>query len=168
LSVNFKKYLDKSLYNSISVNRCGHTVYNEGMFWHHNPLNNKAHYNYFIRCIFRFRELLQYPEHKLFMMCFVNNDAFDDNIIQKISDFNNKFKEYTSNYRLLILYNVHKKEKNYHKFIHIDNIDFLELHTVSTSSGIRFNIDSDNKYLASVIKNQYNFNLVNPPHRQSE
>ena len=68
---NFNIFLDKSYYNNISKSRCGHSKYNEKMFNHRNPLNNINDYNYYVRCVDRFKELLQKQEHKLFIMTFM-------------------------------------------------------------------------------------------------
>ena len=48
------------------------------MFNHHNPLNNENDYNYYIRCVNRFRELLQNEELKLFIIIFVNMENVDE------------------------------------------------------------------------------------------
>ena len=68
---NYNIFLDKSYYKSIDYNRCSHLYYKESMFRHHNPLNINE-YNYFIRCVNRFNELLKFPSHKLFISMYVN------------------------------------------------------------------------------------------------
>ena len=80
------------------------------------------------------------------------NSYFKKNII----DFNNKFSRHTSNYTLLVILHVPNKKDNYHEFTYDDNIHFLELHTISSSNGLKFNNDKDNDYLNNVIKNRYN------------
>ena len=55
---NFVKFLDKSYYVSYSDKKCFHKYYNDFMFFHHEPLINNDDYNYFIRCIDRFNNLL--------------------------------------------------------------------------------------------------------------
>jgi len=125
------------------------------MFNHHNPLDNVDHYNYYIRCVDRFKNLLQKQEHKLFIMIFVNDEK-DERNENNIINFNNKFSKYTTNYTLLVISHIPYKEQN-HKFTYKDNIHFLELHTPSTSDGVRFN-DDDNNYLDNILKS-YNFNV---------
>jgi hypothetical protein len=131
------------------------------MFNHHNPLINIDHYNYFVRCVDRFKNLLKKQEHKLFIMIFVNTNNIENNTIKEIVDFNNKFLKYTSNYTLLVILHIPNKEKSYYIFTYNDNIHFLELHTVSVSSGSEFYYDADNIYLDNIIKSKYNFNLKN-------
>ena len=100
------------------------------MFNHRNPLTNIGHYNYYVRCVDRFKKLLQKDEHKLFIMISVNMNNIDENTKNNIIDFNNKFSKYTSNYTLLVILNIPNKNKNHHIFTYNDNIHFLELHTL--------------------------------------
>ena len=108
------------------------------MFNHHNPLNNINDYNYYVRCVDRFKKLLQKQEHKLFIMIIVNMNNIDEYIKNKIIDFNNKFSKYTSNYTLLVIFHMPNKEQNHNIFTYNNNINFLELHTLSVSNGIEF------------------------------
>lgn len=130
------------------------------MFNHHNPLINIDHYNYYIRCVDRFKNLLQKQEHKLFIMIFINIDNID-NTENNIIDFNNKFSKYTSNYTLLVILHMPNKKKTRHTFKYNNNIHFLELHTLSCSGGVQFENNIDNIYLHKVIKSKYNFNVKN-------
>lgn len=131
------------------------------MFNHHNPLINIDHYNYYVRCVDRFKNLLQKKEHKLFIMILTNKIEIVKNDINYIIDFNNKFSKYTSNYTLLVIFHITKKEKNYHIFTYNNNIHFLELHTLSVSNGNNFVDENDNIYLDNIIKSKYNFNIKN-------
>jgi hypothetical protein len=168
LDNDFNLFLDKSYYVSISNNQCGHTFYDNKMFNHHNPLNNDDDYNYFVRCIDRFRLLLKYEEHKLFIMIFTNMDNIQEEQKKYIIDFNDKFSKYTKNYTLLIIYHIKNKHNNYHNITHYNNIDFLELHTLSYSNGIKFINNIDNYYLNDIINNMYNFNLFQMQNQQNQ
>ena len=129
------------------------------MFNHHNPLINENNYNYFVRCVSRFKNLLQFEEHKLFIMILVNMDNISETVKSELIDFNNKFKKYTTNYTLLVILNITNKQDNYHDFTHHDNIDFLEVHTTSMSNGINFNSLNDNYYLKKIVFDTYNFDI---------
>jgi hypothetical protein len=131
------------------------------MFNHRNPLINIDNYNYYIRCVDRFKKLLKKQEHKLFIMIFVNMNNIDENIKNNIIDFNNKFSKYTSNYTLLVIFHIQNKEQNHHIFTYNDNIHFLELYTLSVSNGVEFYNNDDNIYLDNIIKSKYNFNIKN-------
>lgn len=167
-------FLDKSYYISISDKKCGHSYYdkymfshdtpkkNDYMFNHHNPLNNENDYNYYVRCINRFKQLLQYNEHKLFIIIFVNNDNDSnyENIKNNVIEFNNNFSKYTTNYKLLTIFHI-KNKQNHHIFTQKDNIDFLELHTTSASTGVVFINKDDNDYLNNIINTTYIFSIKN-------
>jgi hypothetical protein len=157
---DFNCFLDKSKYISINTSQCGHSYYNKQMFFHHNPLNNENDYNYYTRCVNRFKKLLQNEEHKLFIMIFVNIENIEENVKNDIINFNNKFQKYTKNYTLLCIFHIPNKQCNHHNFTHIYNIDFLELHTLSMSNGVNFNNDDDNGYLNDIINNNYTFNII--------
>ena len=75
-------------------------------------------------------------------------------------DFNKKFSKYTSNYILLVILNVKNKQQNYYNFKYVDNIHFLELHTISESNGLDFINNSDNLFLDNIIKSTYKFNFL--------
>jgi len=158
---DFKIFLDKSYYSTVNNNTCKHTYYYKkeseyNMFNHFNPLDNEKNYNYYIRCVNRFRDLLQKQEHKLFIMININNNDDDkNNIINKTINFNNTFSKYTSNYTILFIFHVPNKQTNNHTFTYIDNIHFLELHTLSRSSGVNFDNSDDNIYLDNIIKSNY-------------
>jgi len=161
---DFQIFLDKSYYINIAQSQCGHSKYHECMFNHHNPLINIDHYNYYVRCVSRFKDLLQKQEHKLFIMIFVNreNNSDSDNFKKNIIDFNSKFSNNTNNYTLLVIIHYPNKQMNNHIFTYNDNIHFLELDTLSTSGGIQFdNNNNDNIYLDNIIKSKYNFNVKN-------
>ena len=158
---DFNMFLDTSYYINISENKCGHSYYDPQMFYHHNPLNNENDYIYYFRCVDRFKKLLKYQEHKLFIMIFTNMDNIEEKSKNDIINFNNKFFKYTKNYTLLVIYHIKNKENNHHIFTHHDNIDFLELHTLSNSDGLDFLNDDDNYYLNNIINTTYKFNIEN-------
>jgi hypothetical protein len=163
LETDFNVFLDKSYYYiNNSQFAVGHLKYYENMFLHHDPLNNIDHYNYYLRCVNRFRELLKKHEHKLFIMTFVNKEynCQSDDFKKNIIEFNNNFSNYTSNYTLLIIVNYSNKETNSHAFKYNDNIHFLDLHTLSDSNGKDFINNIDNDYLNDLIKKTYKFAIA--------
>lgn len=166
LEDNFNIFLDKSYYNTINYNCCEHTYYYKkgcgtNMFNHFNPLTNENSYNYYVRCVNRFKQLLQFEDHKLFIMIFDNMDNIEEELKISIVNFNNKFSKHTKNYTLLVIFHIKNKQNNYHTFTHNENIDFLELHTLSESNGVFFNDDNDNNYLNNILNKTYNFNIEN-------
>lgn len=155
---DFLKYLDKQYYihyDNACVN--GHSIYNSRMFKHHNPLTNEDHYNYFIRCVNRFRQLIKNKELKLFCTIFLSanlNEYTKNNIIS----FNNKLLKYVENYRLLVIFQNISYEQKYNLSTH-ENIDFLELYTLSISNGVQFLNNEDNIFLNNILKHTYRFDI---------
>ena len=158
LDDDFKIFLDKNYYISISDKECGHSYYHPQMFNHHNPLTDTNDYNYYVRCVNRFKQLLGYEEHKLFIITLLNMHNFEYHLKYNLISLNNEFSKYTKNYTLLVIFHIPDKENNYHTFTRFDNIDFLELHTLSKSNGLKFTNNNDNDYLNNIINKKYNFN----------
>ena len=162
---DFNVYLNKSYYIYISNNKCGHSMYGNKMWWHHNPLSNENHYSYFVRCVDRFKKLISLTHPKMFIMTFINGEhgSHDDNFNKKVIKFNKKLKEFTSNYILLVIKNnvieTETETETNHILKHEDNIHFLTLNTLSKSNGSKFLNDSDNKYLDNLLRQSYKFNL---------
>jgi len=162
LNDEFKTFLNKTYYNSITDNSCQHTYYHKKecgltMFNHHNPLLNEEHYNYFKRCIERFKRVLICNKHKLFIMSWLGFIYIDKNTYNNFINFNEDFSKYATNYTLLVILNLPNKEVNFHRFLYYKNIHFLELHTVSNLDGLFFKDESDNIYIDKILFNNYNF-----------
>ena len=153
----FSKFLDKSYHINKPGKKSGHSLYNPDM-WHHHNITNPDDYNYYVRCIDRFKKLLKYDEHKLFIMMFKNVNENCEETKKSIIDFNNKLLNYTSNYTLLCIFHVQHKETDF-KFEKNGNIDFLKLYTKSASDGLYFQDHYDNIYLNNLIKEKYKFTL---------
>jgi hypothetical protein len=156
---NFKTFLDKSQYTSVSETKCGHNFYHPETFNHHNPLTNENDYNYYLRCVNRFNTLLKREEHKLFVHGIYNMSEINDDIRNNMVDFNNTLSRHTNNYTLLVIFHLPNKKCNYHKFTYNGNIHFLELHTESRSHGIFFDSKTDDLYFDEVFKNAYKFDV---------
>lgn len=180
---NFIKFLDTSYFidnkHQFNSRQCGHSIYHEDFFFHKNPRNTDD-YRYYIRCVERFRHLLTQKEHKLFFAMIVpdatkhpkhaydylvnNPNVFVNKIQDEFIIFNNTFKMYTTNYTLLVIINLVRDKQ---KFLttKIENIDFIELHTISQSNGVKFLDDTDNYYLDQIMQKQYIYDLTPNPHQ---
>ena len=160
LDDNFESFLDKSQYININSKRCGHKIFYPKMFYHKNPLINQEHDDYYVRCVERFRELLNLSNSKLFIIMSTNNTMYNEKYYLDIIKLDEKLSQYTSNYKILAIYNVSNQTKNYHKLTKISNIDLLEFHTTSYSNGIHFIRKHDNEYLDKIINSMYKFELL--------
>lgn len=167
---NFKIFLDKSYYTLENTNYpiqthkfyypCGLTMFN-----HHNPINDND-FKYFERCIYRFKNLLDSEDNKLFIIMFVNNKNNLSDYQNDIIFLNNKLKEKTKNFKLLFI--LHRcKGFQYHEWLEIEeikDIDILELYTITPSTGTEFGFivneinypyEKDNIYMDNLLKIKY-------------
>jgi hypothetical protein len=158
---DFIIFLDKSYYVDIqdkwNDNQCGHKYYHPNMFNHHDPRNEKD-YQYFVRCVDRFNNLLYKLENKLFIISYLNLTNVNKSIINDILQFNEKFKNYTQNYRILCIVHYNCEYTGY-VFSTIHNIDILTIHTNSPTNGVDFNNKEDNEYIDNIIKEKYRFDF---------
>lgn len=162
LEDDFKTFLDKSQYRDLCHKRCGHAKYNPNMFNHRNPLRHASDYQYYERCVDRFRKMLQCSEHKLFIMMIPNMQPCDitEEVKSNLIEFNKVLGEHASNYTLLVIMHVKKQKERHHVFSYHDNIHFLEVHTLSSSGGIMFGKNpGDNDYLDDIITSSYVFDI---------
>ena len=158
LDDDFKEFLNKNQYVKISDNKCGHNLYHNSMFWHHNPLNNIENYNYFVRCVDRFKKMILCEEEKLFI--YLVKDVKEINILtfkNEMELLNETLKKYTTNFKLLSIVIFPNKEKNKYTYESLDNIDFYYIDTLSESNGKEFINNNDNKYINIILKVKYTF-----------
>lgn len=157
---DFKTLLDKHNYIDIGwavenpLGQCGHLIYGTQLF-NHRDMRIDENYYYLIRCVDRFRNLCKKLDKKLFIIWFINGEYNDKG---KVIEFNNKFKNVTSNYTLLCITHDQTDKNEYYMTSH-NNIDFLDLNTISRSDGTRFEMEEDNIFLDKIILNKYVFKL---------
>ena len=165
---DFSTFLNKSYYSVIGLQQCNHLFFKEKFisnkifFMHHNPYNNNDEYDYYVRCVNRFKSLLLKKEHKLFFVVYDNINKNDiESIKQTCIDFNNYFKNKTDNYNILCLIHMEGLHENTsHILCSIDNVDFIILYSSSVNIGTKFENNNDNLYLDKIIKNLYSFELI--------
>jgi hypothetical protein len=176
LNDNFSTFLDKKYFTIHDENsKCQqHSFYSRNnedtLFNHHNPLK-KQDYNYFIRCIQRFKDLLIKPELKMFVLFYLNCKYIDVNFKNNILDFNTKLSSYTKNYGILCIVHYTSQDENKirkHKVTIYDNVHFLEITTRSKSNGLEFDDPDDNLFLDHILINIYQFQLNEIPNVKQE
>lgn len=172
LKDDFKKFLDKDNYIDHSSNNpelCGHKIYNSAMFNHTSPRTEEG-YEYFVRCVNRFRNLLLKKEKKLFVIMSVNDEH--NNIENSLIELNNELKNITCNFNILYINHHAGILENSHSIVdidnidNIDNIDILELCTTSISNGVDFNNNDDNIYLDKIFTSNYKFDIIDEIKRE--
>ena len=129
----------------------------------HRNILRPDHKAYYERCIHRFQTVLKSTESKLFIFTFLDVKTYlDENMADKVHDvynttvedilqFNTEFAKYTSNYRILCIFQSIGNERRY-LWSKNKNVDFLELETVSKSGGNYFLDDHDNIFLDELLQ----------------
>jgi hypothetical protein len=154
---DFKSLMDKSFYFSstdkATTKSCNHEIYSKmcgGVFFRHrDPLSIEDDYNYFVRCVDRFRMLLKSEERKTFIQFYRGHE---EESITKTINFNQNFKKITSNYKIITILHELSNETN-HTISNIsDDLKIIFLKTKSPSCGMTFAHEDDNVYLDNVIK----------------
>jgi len=163
----YTRICDKSVTNKHKINIQKHIYYfpkGNIMFNHHNPLNSKD-YNYFVRCVNRFKSLLKNKSNKLFIYYHRNyeNKPFDENNKLNIIEFNDFLKMHTKNYTILSIY-VQKSNTSSLDYIKYENIDFVNINIIGGMNGVKFTNKEDEIKLNKFIKKNYSFStqIVKP------
>jgi hypothetical protein len=132
------------------------------MFNHHNPLNEKD-YDYYIRCVDRFKKLLSKPDKKLFILFYQNFkgdliEEYNSTIKMDVINFNHKLLKYTNNFKILcIIHHINNKKYCHTKY---ENIDFLDIYTDEMNHSLDFKGDDDNKFIDKFLNETYKFSLI--------
>jgi Putative papain-like cysteine peptidase (DUF1796) len=133
---DFKTFLDRKRYVSKGSSRCGHKDYNDDLFRHHNPLLNEATYDYFNRCVNRFRNFLHSSNKKVFVLFCSNPD------ITPVLKLSRLLAKHTTNFSLLVIRHYPNSLYNSNHESVVGNIHFLSIYTKTQSNGLTFG-DSD-------------------------
>ena len=81
-----------------------------------------------------------------------------DEIRTNFIDFDNFLKNYTENYKILVIINYPDKKMNTQKVTNVNNLIFLEIDTLSFNNGINYQNNIDNIYLYDSINKIFNLN----------
>jgi hypothetical protein len=163
---DFRTFLDKSQYTFIPTSAythkvCGHNYYstivdftNENIpgavFMHHDLAQDEKDYEYFVRCVDRFRELIKSDERKLFIY-FSRNRQYSENesALIEFLEFMKFLDENVTNYNMIFIH--HSIGTLTHSVVSLNRLKFINL-SASRSDGLQFIEDEHNVYLDKIIK----------------
>jgi hypothetical protein len=163
---DFVKFLDRGLHipnekHKNNKRMSGHKVYGGNIFHHHNILEDDT-YNYFSRCVDRFRILTKKEENKLFIISFVNKkENISKEFESDIVNLYNKLTSIANNFDLLVVY--HKLgTKLGSEIVKLNkNTNIIVISTQSASNGMYIQNDIENTFYNNCIFKLYDFKLVN-------
>jgi hypothetical protein len=161
LNDNFKEFLRKDNFISYNNNEkiCGHKIYHKKMFNHHNPLKKPEDYEYFKRCINRFKKLLTKKDPKLFFLFLSNRDEVELEVLGELIQLDNKLKLKTENYKIIVIYHLSNEDNQKYDISSMGNIDIIELNTKSKCKGTQFKLDEDNLFMKNLLFSLYKFDI---------
>ena len=162
LDDDFGQFLQRDLFVGIGPTQCTHLVYGERMFNHHNPKDNEEHYDYFTRCVSRFRALLATDASKLFVMTFPNldNDAGSvASIKAQVTRLTVYLSSKTRNFRLFVVCHVPRCDALGASVADVSNVRFVTLRTTSVSDGVALTDPRENSTLQRILLDSYTFEV---------
>jgi len=162
---DFNKLLDRNEYLPVrgqeQGKQCGHSFYSpRNMFNHINPLVFQDDYEYLLRCVDRFRELLRRTNNKLFIILSPNHtDPKDVKLfVDQVNNLDAILKKHSINFSILaVIHYVSDLVK--HTITKVDNVIICELYNKSKSNGRKFLSGEDNNYLDKIVNEYYNFKV---------
>jgi len=155
------KFVHHKAYPQYINTKKGQKLYTR--FIHHNPLLKEDHYNYFTRCVDRFKKVMDSEKKKLFL-CIDNKIPLNVNI-EKYINLDNCIGNNTTNYMLIVIL-IHPRScyKSNIKFFRknvgrikinhkTDNMIIYDLYAMSfCKNGLNFSNDKDNQNIKDIIE----------------
>lgn len=170
LKDDFKIFLDRSLYseqkNTYDLERtCKHNVYHSFIennpdpekrifFRHRDPFSVDEDYEYYVRCVERFRELMASSDNKIFLKTFVNKEI-NDCLFENSKDLTDFLQSYTTNYVVIAI----KHSTTGYQSFNVktsDNLVYLDVTTINKTNGGIFENGSDQDYFNSIVRDLIN------------
>ena len=161
LKNNFQDFLDPKYYTDIALNepdnerQAGHTLYHENFFNHKDP-RQKLDYDYYVRCVNRFREFIKLEDKKLFICSYKNlENKMDELLMSEIFELNKTLSDITQNYHLLCHINYSNSDELDYEISEIGNVTFFELYTKQDNHGLGYGNDEDNEYFFEIFNSLF-------------
>lgn len=164
LNDDFKMFLDRSQYIDIGK-RVNHKSYGP-IFRHHNPSKNANDYEYYLRCVERFRTLLRLPEKKLFVQTNINFRNWPPNF-DKFIKLNQQLGSKTTNYKFIVVLTMMKRyarteRPSLKKVYDKDDLIIYYLVTHALCKGKSFGHIADTILYSSILEG-YQYDLKDLP-----
>ena len=158
LKNDFQNFLDPKYYVDIhdvapahGGRQAGHSLYHKNFFNHKNP-REKVDYDYYVRCVDRFREFIKIEDKKLFICSYKNlENKMDDSLMSDIFELNKVLSEITQNYHLLCHINYPNSKDLKHEITEMGNVTFFELYTKQDNHGLGYGNDEDNEIFFKIF-----------------
>jgi hypothetical protein len=159
IRTQFKNFLNKDLYINNSTkpdNSAGHALYGNKMFYHKNP-RNQIDYEYYVRCINKFNDILKKTNSKLFIII----QYLKSYNLSEIVKLDNELYGITNNYKLLVINIDTNKKISINEKIVYDRKRIMVINfPAEKSKGSAFENDEDNKKINQLVFSLFEFKLI--------
>lgn len=168
LKDDFAKFLDKSYYerfpNKSNSNRISnHTLYSKmihyapdmigvsSFFMHRDLVDIPSDYEYYQRCVNRFRSLLKSSDKKTFIFNSRNEESSLEQFSSDVLMIKNELDLHTSNFKIVAIKSTvrHRITHNIRTFG--DDVTIIDLSIINRNQGLYFDTDEENKYIEGLI-----------------
>lgn len=162
LEDDFKTFLDRSLYLPSEVERsCYHGAYvqilttkpilNEQIFFRHrDPLHNDEDYNYYVRCVDRFRKLLASDDKKIFIKTYLHKQA-NESCLEDAASLAEFLGSYTTNYKIIAVRHAITGTQSFNVVEDSENLLYIDITTIDDSDGGSFMNHTDISFFNSLL-----------------
>lgn len=158
---NFACFLDKSQYVDPpyvcpygTEEKCGHKTYHEELFNHRDP-RKQHNYDYYVRCVNRFRDLLASHRPKKFYIMTKDNyedDAHIDAFKKDVIELTEELAKHTKDFQVIAIYHKAKQNEYFYECWNIiPNLNLAIVNTRSPTLGVRFKNPEDDSYFESIM-----------------
>lgn len=161
----FKDFLDRSLYypqvNEHDAERiCDHSIYTpilnvnpltykQVFFRHRDPLSLDKDYEYYTRCVDRFKNLLASDEDKLFIKTYVNQEL-DKSFLDDSLSLVEFLESHTTNYKMVAIKHSVTGTQSFKVEEH-KNLIYIEITTIDHTDGGTFYNYTDSTFFKSLL-----------------
>ena len=166
LENDFDTFMDKSKHKKISSKASEHTEYKIHKMFNHHDITSRKDYDYFSRCIARFRNLHKTKGTKLFTAIILSSSLNDaqSNLIKSI---HKNLKRYAGEDHVLLIVCINvvgKKEdkKRYSVDKWFDDLYVVNLRTHEKLNGMSFVDRKDHTLYDKMLHELFTFEIINP------
>lgn len=154
ISTDFQDFLNPEYYCNVKHSQfgdrsAGHKKYHEDFFGHKNP-RTPEDYEYYVRCVERFRDMLTTTKPKIFMMLYSPENTRHPEDYANMSRIHQEeylasgseliyqtLRNVTDNFRVVTLNVCPSYRQDFHRVV-ISHQEILTIHTLTCSTGRKF------------------------------
>jgi len=162
LEDDFKTFLDRSLYLPSAIEgSCYHGAYahileaepilNEHIFFRHrDPLGKDGDYDYYLRCVDRFRKVLASDDRKIFIKTYLHKQP-EESFLEDAVSLSEFLQSYTTNYKVIAIRHAITGTQSFNVVHDSENLVYVDITTLDDSDGGTFMNLVDRSFFKSLL-----------------